>query len=39
VVGTVDGEPCHPGEDILCRCNALPVFNVETAEQEQELAA
>ena len=39
VVGTVDGEPCHPGEDILCRCTALPVFNVETAEQEQELAA
>ena len=29
--GTVDGEPCHPGEDILDRCNALPVFNVEAA--------
>ena len=40
------GEPCHPGEDIQCRCVAIPVVDMEAlelsagiAEQEQEQAA
>lgn len=27
VAGSVDGEPCHPQEDIECRCFARPVFD------------
>lgn len=30
--GTIDGEPCHPGEDILCRCSALPYINLDALE-------
>lgn len=26
LAGTIDGRPCHPGEDIQCRCDAIPVF-------------
>ena len=24
------GRYCHPGEDIQCRCCAIPIFNVES---------
>lgn len=27
--GTIDGAPCHPGEDIQCRCVPIPVFDLE----------
>ena len=44
--GTIDGEPCHPGEDIADRCVAIPVVDMEAleldlgmAEQEQEREA
>lgn len=30
--GTIDGEPCHPGEDIECRCHAEPVFDLDAME-------
>jgi SPP1 gp7 family putative phage head morphogenesis protein len=30
--GTIDGEPCHPGEDILCRCDALPYVDLDALE-------
>jgi len=44
VAGSVNGEPCHPGEDIQCRCVAVPVVNMEALElnlgqQEQEREA
>lgn len=29
--GSVAGEPCHPGEDALCRCTAEPVIVLEGA--------
>jgi SPP1 gp7 family putative phage head morphogenesis protein len=32
--GTIDGEPCHPGEDIQCRCNAIPSFDLDAMEAE-----
>jgi SPP1 gp7 family putative phage head morphogenesis protein len=32
--GTIDGRPCHPGEDIQCRCDAIPVFDLEALEAE-----
>jgi len=32
--GTIDGAPCHPGEDIQCRCDAIPVFDLDTLEAE-----
>jgi len=31
VAGSVDGEPCHAGQDILCRCAALPYIELEGA--------
>jgi SPP1 gp7 family putative phage head morphogenesis protein len=31
VAGSVDGEPCHAGFDIQCRCVALPVIEFEAA--------
>lgn len=35
LAGTIDGEPCHPGEDIQCRCAAIPVVDTdETAIEE-----
>jgi SPP1 gp7 family putative phage head morphogenesis protein len=37
LAGTIDGAPCHAGEDILCRCTALPVFDLD--EMEAEVAA
>lgn len=37
LAGTIDGAPCHPGEDILCRCVAIPVFDLD--EMEAEVAA
>ena len=46
VAGSVADEPCHPGEDIQCRCVAIPVVDMESleldlgmAEQEQEREA
>jgi len=27
--GTIDGRPCHPGEDIQCHCGAIPHVNLE----------
>jgi SPP1 gp7 family putative phage head morphogenesis protein len=36
--GTIDGEPCHPGEDILCRCDALPYVNLDALEKVMGLA-
>ena len=30
--GAIDGEPCHPGEDIQCRCVAIPVFDLDEGE-------
>jgi SPP1 gp7 family putative phage head morphogenesis protein len=30
--GTIDGEPCHPGEDILCRCDAIPYVDLDALE-------
>lgn len=32
--GTIDGAPCHPGEDIECRCDAIPVFDLDTMEAQ-----
>ena len=32
--GTIDGEPCHPGQDILCNCTAIPVFDLDALEAE-----
>lgn len=32
--GTIDGEPCHPGEDINCNCYALPYVNLEALADE-----
>lgn len=32
LAGTIDGEPCHPGEDIQCRCVAIPVFDLDEGE-------
>lgn len=31
--GTIDGEPCHPGEDIECRCDAAPVVDLDGLEK------
>lgn len=28
------GDPCHPGEDIQCRCSAEPYFNLDQMEKE-----
>lgn len=41
VAGSIDGEPCHPGEDVQCRCLASPVFDLDAAEakMEAEIAA
>lgn len=36
--GTIDGEPCHPGEDVLCRCDAISIFNLEAMERALGLA-
>lgn len=30
----VDGEPANPGEPILCRCVAIPVFDLDDVEEE-----
>jgi SPP1 gp7 family putative phage head morphogenesis protein len=38
LAGTIDGEPCHPGEDILCRCDALPCVDLDALEQWLGLA-
>lgn len=32
LTGTIDGRPCHPGEDIQCRCDAIPIFDLEQEE-------
>jgi SPP1 gp7 family putative phage head morphogenesis protein len=34
LAGTIDGRPCHPGEDIQCRCDAIPVFDLDMLEEE-----
>jgi SPP1 gp7 family putative phage head morphogenesis protein len=34
--GTIDGEPCHPGEDVLCRCDGYPYIDFEALEAELE---
>lgn len=34
LAGTIDGEPCHPGEDIQCRCVAIPVFDLDEGERQ-----
>lgn len=34
LAGTIDGEPCHPGEDIQCRCDAIPVVNIDALEAQ-----
>ena len=34
LAGTIDGAPCHPGEDIQCRCDAIPVFDLDEMEAE-----
>jgi SPP1 gp7 family putative phage head morphogenesis protein len=34
LAGTIDGEPCHPGEDIQCRCDAVPVVNIDQLEAQ-----
>ena len=42
VAGSVAGEPCHPGEDIQCRCLAIPVVNMDALKLDlgqQEQAA
>ena len=31
--GTIDGEPCHPGADINCRCDAIPVIDLDGMEK------
>lgn len=36
--GTIDGEPCHPGEDIECRCNAVPFIDLTALEKSLGLA-
>lgn len=36
LTGTIDGEPCHPGQDIQCRCDAIPVFNLDAMEAEAD---
>jgi len=32
LAGTIDGRPCHPGEDIQCRCDAIPIFDLDQME-------
>lgn len=43
VAGVVAGEPCYPGEDINCRCVAVPVVDMDAlafgAQSEEERAA
>jgi SPP1 gp7 family putative phage head morphogenesis protein len=34
LAGTIDGEPCYPGEDVECHCAAIPVFDLDALEQE-----
>lgn len=34
LAGTIDGAPCHPGEDIQCRCDAIPIFDLDAMEAE-----
>ena len=34
LAGTIDGEPCHPGEDVQCRCDAIPVINIDALEAQ-----
>jgi SPP1 gp7 family putative phage head morphogenesis protein len=34
LAGTIDGEPCHPGEDCNCRCDAIPVVNIDALEAQ-----
>ena len=34
VAGSVAGEPCHPQEDISCRCVGRPVFDLDAMEAE-----
>jgi uncharacterized protein with gpF-like domain len=36
--GTIDGAPCHPGEDVECRCNAVPYINLDAIEAQMGLA-
>lgn len=36
--GTIDGRPCHPGEDIQCRCDAIPIFDLDALEAEAAAA-
>lgn len=36
--GTIDGEPCHPGEDVQCQCDAIPVFDIQSMEAEATAA-
>jgi uncharacterized protein with gpF-like domain len=35
-LGTIDGMPCHPGEDIVCRCYAIPYINLDALEAHVE---
>jgi len=36
LAGTIDGRPCHPGEDIQCRCDAIPIFDLDALEAEAD---
>lgn len=38
LTGTIDGAPCHPGEDIQCRCDAIPEFDLDALEAEAQVA-
>lgn len=29
LLGTIDGKPCHPGDDIQCRCVAIPIVDMD----------
>lgn len=29
LAGTISGEPCHPGEDVECRCAAIPRIDID----------
>ena len=34
LAGTIDGEPCHPGQDIQCRCVATPIVDMDETAYE-----
>lgn len=36
--GTIGGEPCHPGEDVQCRCDAAAFIDLDALERSLGLA-